>query len=218
MTEVIELRRYTLHPGQRDVLIDLFDREFVESQENLGMPIIGQFRDLDDPDQFVWVRGFADMAARAEGLTAFYGGPVWRAHRAAANATMIDIDNVLLLRPTGPETGFTLDPAARDTPPSSLVLATIHHLAAPADGELDRTVLALLAKVGIHPLARLRTEYAENNFPALPVRAGEHTYVWFAAFGSRAEIERVAQLREWAELPGRVEPLTLAPTPRSLLR
>jgi hypothetical protein len=30
---VVELRQYTLRPGQRDVLIDLFDRELVESQE-----------------------------------------------------------------------------------------------------------------------------------------------------------------------------------------
>jgi hypothetical protein len=34
---LVELRQYTLHPGKRDVLIDLFDREFVESQEALGM-------------------------------------------------------------------------------------------------------------------------------------------------------------------------------------
>ena len=41
---VVELRQYTLHPGKRDVLIDLFDREFVESQEALGIKIIGQSR------------------------------------------------------------------------------------------------------------------------------------------------------------------------------
>src|SRR6185436_19195944 len=46
---VVELRQYTLHPGMRDVLIDLFDREFVETQEALGMTVLGQFRDLDDP-------------------------------------------------------------------------------------------------------------------------------------------------------------------------
>ena len=40
-------------------------REFVESQENCGMTVIGQFRDLDDPDRFVWLRGFPDMAQRA---------------------------------------------------------------------------------------------------------------------------------------------------------
>ncbi len=54
---IVELRQYTLHPGKRDVLIDLFDREFVESQEALGMKVIGQFRDLDNPNRFVWLRG-----------------------------------------------------------------------------------------------------------------------------------------------------------------
>src|SRR6184192_2568977 len=75
---VVELRQYTLHPGQRDVLIDLFDREFVETQEAAGMRIIGQFRDLDHPDRFVWLRGFRDMTSRAKALTDFYGGPVWK--------------------------------------------------------------------------------------------------------------------------------------------
>jgi hypothetical protein len=28
---ITELRRYTLHPGRRDELIELFDREFVET-------------------------------------------------------------------------------------------------------------------------------------------------------------------------------------------
>ena len=46
--QIVELRQYTLHPGKRDVLIDLFDRELVESQEALGMKVIGQFRDLDN--------------------------------------------------------------------------------------------------------------------------------------------------------------------------
>ena len=52
---VVELRQYTLHPGKRDVLIDLFDREFVETQEAVGIKVIGQFRDLDHPDHFVWL-------------------------------------------------------------------------------------------------------------------------------------------------------------------
>ncbi|KAE8757023.1 MULTISPECIES: hypothetical protein [Paraburkholderia] len=33
--KVIELRQYTLHPHKRDVLIDPFDREFVETQDQL---------------------------------------------------------------------------------------------------------------------------------------------------------------------------------------
>ena len=65
LAPVIELRQYRLHPGKRDVLMELFEREFIESQETLGMKIIGQFRDLDDPDLFVWLRGFDDMPQRA---------------------------------------------------------------------------------------------------------------------------------------------------------
>ena len=59
---VIELRQYT-PPGQRDVLIDLFDRHFVESQEAAGMTIVGQFRDRRRPDRFVWIRGFPTWRA-----------------------------------------------------------------------------------------------------------------------------------------------------------
>src|SRR5688572_7346005 len=106
---IVELRQYTLHPGKRDNLIELFDREFVETQEAVGIQVIGQFRNLDDPDQFVWLRGFNDMEARAESLNAFYSGPVWKAHRDAANATMIDSDNVLLLRLAHSNSGFTLN-------------------------------------------------------------------------------------------------------------
>ena len=129
---IVELRQYTLHPGKRDVLIDLFDREFVEPQEALGMKIIGQFRDVDNPDRFVWLRGFSDMSLRARALSDFYGGAVWKAHRDAANATMIDSDNVLLLRPAPPGSGFCLTKKIRAASSTKqiaerVILATIYH-------------------------------------------------------------------------------------------
>jgi hypothetical protein len=193
---ILELRQYTLHPGQRDVLVDLFERELVESQEATGMSIIGTFHDLDRPDRFVWLRGFPDMESRAAALSAFYGGPVWRAHRAAANATMVDSDNVLLLRPAGPRPGFDLTGAVRPPvgarPPSSVIFATICY------GERPEPL--------IDPLASFETEPAENNFPALPVRTGEHVFVWFSRSPGRDP------------LPSTVERLRLAPTARSLLR
>ena len=113
---VVELRQYTLHPQQRDALIDLFDREFVETQEAHGMRVLGQFRDLDRPDMFVWLRGFASMESRRRALEGFYGGPVWAAHRNAANATMVDSDNVLLLRPAWPGAAIALPQHARPEP------------------------------------------------------------------------------------------------------
>ena len=42
------ITRLTAHPGRRDELIQLFEREFVEGQESVGMTLVGQFRDLDD--------------------------------------------------------------------------------------------------------------------------------------------------------------------------
>ena len=110
---VVELRQYTLHPSRRDDLIELFDREFVETQEAAGMHIVGQFRDLDDPDRFVWIRGFTDMSSRDAALQDFYGGPVWKEHRAAAASTMIDSDDVLLLKPAFDDAGLAHPPAPR---------------------------------------------------------------------------------------------------------
>ena len=92
------------------MLIALFDGELIESQEAEGMMLLGQFRDLDDPDRFVWLRGFADLASRPGALSRFYSGGVWRAHSAAANATMVDVSDVLLLRPATAGPGWPWPP------------------------------------------------------------------------------------------------------------
>ena len=186
---VVELRQYALHPGQRESLISLFDREFVETQEATGMQVIAQFRDIDRPDVFTWLWGFPDMTSRAASLGAFYGGPVWAAHRDAANATMISSDNVRLLRPARPQSGFMLPdrpgPGATSIPPGLLV-ATIYTLA-PGVAEgftafFESTVAPRLKATGAAPFAVFQTEPSQNTFPRLPVREGEHAFVWFARF------------------------------------
>ncbi|MGH8497009.1 MAG: LysE family transporter [Gammaproteobacteria bacterium] len=235
---IVELRQYTLKPGKRDTLIELFDREFVETQEATGMRIIGQFRDLDRPDRFVWLRGFNDMDARRQALGAFYGGPVWAAHRDAANSTMLDSDNVLLLRPATPVSAFDHDGAARPRlgapiAPAGLVVADIHYLNAPASAELlelfDDTVAPALSKAGAGILARFVTEHSPNTFPGLPVRENEHVFIWFSRFDDQAAYEEYlealagsefrrlrAALARYESKP--VEVLRLAPTARSRLR
>ncbi|MFF9762165.1 MULTISPECIES: NIPSNAP family protein [Streptomyces] len=238
---VVELRQYTLHPGQRDALIGLFDREFVESQEAVGATVLGQFRDLDDPDRFVWLRGFEDMPRRAEALESFYGGPVWQAHRDEANATMADSDDVLLLRPASARGGFPAPVGARPAPgepapwPPSLVLATIWYGHVPFDTAFaeffQQCVRPVLAETGGEPVAYLQSEHAPNSFPALPVRVDEEVFVWFARFTDEAHVDhhlnrlqRSERWREeilpalskrWAKAPQR---LRLVPTERSILR
>jgi len=224
---IVELRQYTLLPGQRDVLIDLFDREFVESQEACGMTILGQFRDLDRPERFVWMRAFESMSTRAEALQRFYGGPVWKAHAAAANATMVDVDDVLLLRPSTPRPGFFLvgsRPTVGSRQPADLILATVCLLPEPVSAEFeanfDRSVRPALASSGGAPIACLSTEYAENTFPALPVRSGVHAFVWLTRFAGPAGLaDHCGRTREAvASLQGEVQHLRLAPTDRSWLR
>src|SRR3546814_20397707 len=100
-TNLVELRQYTRFGCQRYTLVDLFERAFVETQEAAGIQVFGRYIDLDDPDRFVWMRGFSDLETRGRALSDFYGGPAWAAHREAANATMIESDNVLLLPPSG---------------------------------------------------------------------------------------------------------------------
>src|ERR1700736_2767480 len=110
---VVELRRYAMQPGKRDTLIALFEREFIETQERSGMVPVGHYRDLDDADAYIWFRGYARYEARRAALERFYGSPAWLAHRDAANATLRDTDNVLLLRSARPQSGFQLGGLSR---------------------------------------------------------------------------------------------------------
>jgi hypothetical protein len=211
---IVELRQYVLRPGQRDVLIELFDAKLLEPQEEVGMKLIGQFRDLERPDNFVWLRGFPDMSARARSLAAFYGGPVWKAHREAANATIVDSDDVLLLRPARGDSAFVLDRDRR--PRGGFVAAVVMQLDAPADQEIvssfEVSIALSVAQSGGSILGYFVTEASENTFPGLPVREGEYVFAWFAGFADRDGLERATELQ--AE---RAQVLHLAPTSRSAL-
>ena len=238
LSPVVELRQYDLLPGKRDTLIAIFDSHLVEGQELEEMVIIGQFRDLDNPDSFVWLRGFADMEARRRALTGFYSGPVWLANRDAANATMLRFDNVLLLKPAAQDGGFALDIADRPKPgsvepASGLVAATIWSLRgnAPAFAGWHReNLLPIITEAGAKIVASFVTEPAENTYPALPVRTDETVFITFAVFADSAALDShratLAGSPQWNEatsaaavyLAGQPRTLRLAPTARSLLR
>ncbi|GAA1532726.1 NIPSNAP family protein [Kribbella lupini] len=218
---VLDLRQYTLFPGRRDELIELFDREFVEGQEAYGMHLAGQFRDLDDEDRFVWLRGFASLEARAEALNGFYYGPVWKAHAAAANATMQDSDNALLLRPVALGRDWPALDAARGTGESSAVVAgAVYHRRPDDDGFVEfftSKVVPLLPP----PAAVLETLPAENNFPALPLR-DETVLVWLARFDDDAAYEmfrrQLAGSAGWQRLSAELDRRCVAPAQELRLR
>lgn len=236
---IVELRQYTLYPGKRDALIALFESKFIESQEAVGIRITGLFRDINDADRFVWVRGFDDMPSRQKALTDFYYGPVWGAYRDQANPTLYDNDNVLLLHPAAPGVGFVVDARKRAAIGAKrrhgdFVVATIYSFdgtvpAAFVD-QFDHDVMPLLKQHGANVLGRYVSDKSKNTFERLPVRENDNVFVWFASFADRPAYDRYiealghdprwsgelfAAIRKPLQRPP--ETLMLQPTPRSLI-
>lgn len=231
---IVELRQYTLRPGTRADLVALFERELIEPQEAVGMRVGGVFHDRGDADRFVWLRGFDDMRARRRALADFYLGPVWGRHRDAANATMLDSDDVLLLRPTSPPrpaanpAGPRPGVGARATGEEWVVVEVYEH---PADERitdwLTRDVHPLLETALGAAVGTLRSAGVRNDFTRLPVRDDANVFAWIATFEDEAHYRRsAARLRADPHWCHEVEPrlaatltrrqhLDLRPTARS---
>lgn len=204
---VIELRRYRLHRGARETLIDLFDREFLETQDAVGMSVLAQFRDLDDPDAFVWLRRFEDLPRRAEALRNFYTGPVWARHRDEANGTMVNSDNVLMLKPLGdaglptllgpgplpPVFGSNRPSSTADPGEAGVFEMTTCHLAPRTDTAFaawfEDTVRPELLAAGASVEGNWVVDRHENNFPGLPVREGETLFIWLLRFDGHGDMQ-----------------------------
>lgn len=236
---VIELRQYITYPGKRDDLFTLFEREFIESQEEVGIRVLGQFRDINDPHRFTWLRGFSGMPARKQALSDFYFGALWKTWKSAANATLYDNDDVLLLRPASPGAGFVVDPASRPSKGATaarggFVVATLYYFKEPVSADFVTGFNADLAPIfqrsGAQILGRFVTEHSANTFPQLPVRENVNVFAWFARFADRTDYEkynaRLAQDARWRDhlfsalyksLARPPETLMLEPSARSLI-
>jgi hypothetical protein len=234
---VVELRQYTVQAGFRDHYVDQFDRHLVDPQEEVGIGVLAQFRDLDDPDRFVWLRGFENMVDRYRALTEFYDqSEAWQAHAQWASDLVVDW-NALLLRPIRPFPAPATHRSAigADEASTSCVLATICHLHAPVDDDLvsffTTCVLPELIETGANPIGCFRTEYAKDLFIQMPVLTGVHILTWFSVFPDKAQCDkhsaRLARSATWNDvvlpelskrLNGPARQLRLSPTARSLLR
>lgn len=234
---VVELRQYKLVPRARDAFISMFDSKFVDSQEDAGIRVIGQFRDHDRPDRFTWIREFVNMQSREKALNAFYFGPVWQANRAAANPMLDDNDNVLLLRPARPGSGFASSPSRSigNAGRPGVVIATIEYVWKDPNERFSSFFLDQIAptlrSAGLPLLGAYVPEEQPNNFPRLPVRQGEKVFVWFTRADSvrsyDQQVARLSQSAAWRrQLAARLndfrerspQVLRLDATPRSALR
>jgi len=218
---VFELRNYTTRPGRRDALIALFEAEFIESQEALGAFVCATFRDLDDPNRFVWMRGFADMEARAAALDGFYTSALWRTHRNAANATMVDTDDVLQLKPHSGDITPKQRAAREEASPLARGFVAATYLVAPgAEQAFSTTWLdeagPRVRDAGGAVVASFLTDPRPNSYPRLPIREGENVFVALTRFSDAREVDGALFRAPTALAPPHV--MRLQPTARSALR
>jgi hypothetical protein len=225
---VIELRNYLLEEGATGDFIRFFEENFLFSQREEGMPVLGQFVVVGEPDRFVWIRAFESMETRRRGLASFYGGPVWKAHGPTANGMMLEFHDVHLLRPLAPIAdltgGLSLEDRAAEPagalPPHTGLVAVDFYRSEP--GGLDRLVEMFerrlrpaLVQQGAQVLGHFVAELAPNDYPGLPVYQDENLLVVLSAYRDR---EHHAALKASTLPATEVETMLLRPTARSVIR
>jgi hypothetical protein len=232
--EVIELRRYTIKPGQREHFAQYFETYFPEAFQQLGALAVGQFFERDKQDQFLWLRAFHDMDERAKANSSFYYGPVWKEHRSTLNALIADSDNVLLLRPVSAERPVTVlpavDPVAEPDGARGIAVAMIYPVQAGRAEQFARDsepTFAQFRAAGVREAGLLCSLDAANNFPQLPIRTDGAFVVWLGVMPDEPALTRTflpldeSSRRPMAQSPllnGPIERVVVTPTKRSRLR
>lgn len=74
---IYELRQYWSKPGQRDALVALLESEIFPMQVAGGVRVVASFADADDPDHYVWIRGWESLDERQRVTDAVYGSAHW---------------------------------------------------------------------------------------------------------------------------------------------
>ena len=103
---IVEVRSYRIKPGRRDAFIRFFETRSIPALRSHGMKILGPLLDLENPNKFVFLRGFPSMDERERMKNDFYEGDLWKNELEAIAMPMIDSYDVILCE-TSP--GFVFD-------------------------------------------------------------------------------------------------------------
>ncbi|MEP6611472.1 MAG: hypothetical protein ABJA76_06295 [Mucilaginibacter sp.] len=198
---VIELRNYVLKPGQRGKFTSLFEQHFVQSQFDLGGYPLNWFKVDGAPDNFLWIRGFTDMASRSKFLPAFYHGTVWKQYKSDANSKLANNDNVYLLKPLTLSNGAleTGKPVSSNLFKNNKGIAVVDYYI--ANTKLDK-LKAAFAKyylpayklAGIEKYTLWVSELEKNDFPQLPVFQDGNLLVTITFYKDEAEYHEKQKL------------------------
>lgn len=232
--QVIEFRRYSVKPGEREHFAQYFDTYFPEALQQLGVIVAGSFVEQKNQNGFTWIRGFHSIDGRGLGNGEFYFGSVWNEHRDTMNDLMTDSDNVMLLRPLNPERELTIlpavDPVTEPKGAQGLVVAqifTVKQGSVEAFAERAETAFAKYRASGAREAGVLVTADVRNNFPQLPVRTDGPFLVWLGIVRDNQMLQTTFMQVSDEAARGfaatgllRMEPelVILTPTPRARMR
>jgi hypothetical protein len=103
---IVEVRRYRIKPGRRDEFIKFFESRSIPALHEYGMKILGPLVDVENPNAFVFLRGFPSLEARDSMKEAFYGSDLWKNELENIAMPMIDSYDVVLTETTPGCVGF----------------------------------------------------------------------------------------------------------------
>ena len=110
---IVEVRSYRVKPGRREEFIRFFETRAVPAQRAHEMRITGPLLDLENPNKFVWLRGFPSLEERDRMKNDFYEGELWKNELEQVAMPMLESYDVILCE-TSP--GYVCDgpPAASE--------------------------------------------------------------------------------------------------------
>ena len=103
---IVEVRSYRITPGRRDEFIEFFEKRSVPALRSHGMKVVGPLIDLENPNKFVFLRGFPSMDDLYRMKSEFYEGKLWKEELESVAMPMIESYDVVLCETSA---GFVMD-------------------------------------------------------------------------------------------------------------
>lgn len=94
---IVEMRTYRTKQGRRAEFLQVFRTKSIPAHAEIGMPILGPFLSLEDPDVFFFLRGFPDAASREPMKAQFYEGALWKGELENVLMPMLEKYEVVLV-------------------------------------------------------------------------------------------------------------------------
>ena len=103
---IVEVRSYRITPGKRDEFIEFFEKRSAPALQSHGMKVVGPLIDLENPNKFVFLRGFPSMGDLHRMKEEFYEGELWKEELEQIAMPMLESYDVTLCETTP---GFVFD-------------------------------------------------------------------------------------------------------------